>query len=314
MYNQTTFLALGTGWGTSGVTLTERMRIVDTGNVGIGTTNPTKMLTVAGDALINGITFGTGGGSSNQNVAIGFSALSNNSLSVGGVSNVAVGPNALITNVNGYQNIAIGHNALTSSNGTGGQGSQNVAIGVNAGNVITTGYQNAIFGSAALHKTTTGYFNTAIGSSAGYLNVSGNNNTYLGYQANANAGTYNNSTAIGASATITASNQIVLGTASESVTIPGSMTLKGTQPIKGMVVGSVGSSTPSTGTVSFGYTFANIPIVVGTLQATLTTVNFSLLFHTVTTTGFSYIKSATNNGSTSVGAAGEAFNWIAIGT
>ena len=38
-----------------------------------------------------------------------------------------------------------------------------------------------------------------------------------------NAGTYNNSTAIGSGATITASNQIMLGTASETVTVPGAL-------------------------------------------------------------------------------------------
>jgi hypothetical protein len=45
----------------------------------------------------------------------------------------------------------------------------------------------------------------------------------LGVNTGANAGTYSNSTAIGYSATITANNQIVLGTAAETVKILGGL-------------------------------------------------------------------------------------------
>ena len=54
-------------------------------------------------------------------------------------------------------------------------------------------------------------------------NSTGSYNTYLGYQTQASGGPWSNSTAIGAGATITASNQIVLGTASETVKIPGAL-------------------------------------------------------------------------------------------
>jgi hypothetical protein len=48
VYNQSTYLALGTCAGTQAATTSERMRIVDTGNVGIGTTNPAYTLDVNG--------------------------------------------------------------------------------------------------------------------------------------------------------------------------------------------------------------------------------------------------------------------------
>lgn len=40
------------------------------GNVGIGTTSPTKKLEVSGDALINGVTIGRGGGNIATNTAL----------------------------------------------------------------------------------------------------------------------------------------------------------------------------------------------------------------------------------------------------
>ena len=179
-------------------------------------------LFVSKDASINGISVGTGGGSSIYNVAIGYNALVNNSLAVSGVSNIAIGYGALTTNVNAYQNIAIGQNSLNLANGSSGSnGSQNVAIGVDTGKAITTGTQNAIFGSGSLNATTTGGFNTAIGAFCGTVNVSGSYNTYLGFGANAGANNYSNSTAIGYNSAISASNQIVLGTASEKVYVAG---------------------------------------------------------------------------------------------
>lgn len=71
----------------------------------------------------------------------------------------------------------------------------------------------------------TGNYNTAIGYSAGVLNQGGANNTYLGASTDATGGPFNNSTAVGYNAKITASNQIVLGTATETVYIPSGQTV-----------------------------------------------------------------------------------------
>jgi hypothetical protein len=97
-------------------------------------------------------------------------------------------------------------------------------------------------GDGALGDNTTGSNNTAVGTTAGVGSPAlqtGTNNTYLGDSATANADGYTNSTALGYGATITASNQIMLGntsvttvTTSASVgigtTAPGSLlTVKG---------------------------------------------------------------------------------------
>jgi hypothetical protein len=57
--------------------------------------------------------------------------------------------------------------------------------------------------------------NTAIGFRAGFTNTTGSLNTYIGTQSDAAGANYSNSTAIGYSSSITRSNEIVLGTASE---------------------------------------------------------------------------------------------------
>ena len=54
----------------------------------------------------------------------------------------------------------------------------------------------------------------------GTTNTAGSYNTYLGRGADANANNYSNSSAVGSGATITGSNQVVLGTVNESVIIP----------------------------------------------------------------------------------------------
>lgn len=94
-----------------------------------------------------------------------------------------------------------------------------LTLGKGGGNIST----NTVFGYQALTSNTTGSNNVALGyqaGQAGTANTTGSNNTYIGYQAQANAINYSNSTALGRGATITASNQIVLGTTTEKVIIP----------------------------------------------------------------------------------------------
>jgi len=146
------------------------------------------------DISINGVTVGNGSGGS-TNTIFGNLALANN---ITGINNTAVGYAALRQNT-GSHNSAAGYNALVSN---------------------TTGTYNSAFGSNALSSNTTGSCNTALGYNAGSANVDGSYNTFIGYNANANAGNYSYSTAIGANSLITGSNQIVLGTSSETVVIP----------------------------------------------------------------------------------------------
>ena len=104
-----------------------------------------------------------------------------------------------------------------------GNSSQNIGIGFNTLSAITTGINNTAIGYNTLNTVTTGV-----------------NNTALGYGAFNSAGqqTLLQSTAIGYGAQPTTSNQVVLGTATESVFIPGTATCT-TNTIGGTLTGSL---------------------------------------------------------------------------
>jgi hypothetical protein len=155
---------------------------VDTkGNVGIGTPTPQFPLHVIGNVKI-----------ANSNGSI---ILEGNALANMGIGNVT------LNNVtSGYQNTAIGHNTLTS---------------------ITTGFQNTAVGYQALQINTQGAsYNTAVGYNALANNSTNSFNTAIGYGAFTTS-SFNTSTAIGYNSQPIASNQVVLGTATEHVYIPG---------------------------------------------------------------------------------------------
>ena len=202
--------------GTTGTSpLLQRVSVCGNGNVGIGVKEPTEMLQVDGDALINGITIGTGKG----NI----------------VSNTALGKDVLKSNTLGYNNTAIGFQALHSNigfipNEEPTAGINNTAIGFQA-LYNNTGYDNTAIGFQALYNTdTSGNNNTAIGLAAGKTNVTGSLNTFLGYGADCSGNTDSDySTAIGYNAKITKSNQIVLGetTSPPEVYIPGTLEVSG---------------------------------------------------------------------------------------
>jgi len=176
-----------------------------------------------------------------------------------------------------------------------------ITVGRGKGNILT----NTAIGALALNTNTTGTNNTAVGYNALNTTTAGTNNTAVG--SGATCSTFTQSTAVGFGATATASNQIVLGTASETATIPGGLKIKTTSTITGIVCGT-GSSGNTSGTISFGVTFASIPIVVATTLSASTTQTFSVALFSITTTQFSYVKTY-NNGTL---ASGENFNWIAI--
>ena len=127
-------------------------------------------------------------------------------------------------------------------NGNISVNSTNIALGFQAGNIVNgdqVGLPNGLNSTAVGSYTGmnhTGTNNTFIGSVAGqssttsYFSRTGSNNTYVGYAAQAN-GNYSNSTAIGTGAIITATNQIVLGVAVTTVSIPGKVTYNTTPAI-----------------------------------------------------------------------------------
>ncbi len=132
---------------------------IDNGNVGIGTDTPAALLDVTGDALISGLTIGTGSNPETTNTALGSQALQTNSI---GVRNTAAGATALRDNFGGSWNTATGYSALAQNIG----GSNNTAIG-----------------NQAMALNETGNYNTAVGSTALYFNKGRSRSTAIGHEA-----------------------------------------------------------------------------------------------------------------------------------
>lgn len=93
----------------------DKVWIESNGNVGIGTTSPNALLDVAGDALINGLTVGTGPGNDTSNTVFGENAFGSNSSAI---RNVAIGASALSALTINGKNVAIGFGALGSTQET----------------------------------------------------------------------------------------------------------------------------------------------------------------------------------------------------
>jgi len=194
-----------------------------------------------------------GGVSFSQSTCIGYNSTitANNQVVLGTSAETIIVPNRIscvsavpmvLTNSNGNSIIT---SVIPVLSGTAPNGTNNTAFGNSCLSSITTGYQNTCFGAGACPTNATSFSNTAIGSGAlGVLTTnatpgnnsqntaigagSGNNftnganNTFLGYFTgiDTSTNTYNQSTCIGYNSTITASNQIVLGTSAESVVLP----------------------------------------------------------------------------------------------
>lgn len=213
-------------WASNGTAL-----YYNSGNIGIGTNSPTAKLEVAGgDANINGLTVGIGGGGISTNIAVGLQALYNNTT---GFSNTVYGSHSLLSNTAGYDNSAIGENALYSNV----DGIENTSIGNGTLYYNVSGYGNTAVGNGALlnngavpnpiavpeasYNAANGFFalfNNSTGSyNAGFGTATLNNNTVGGY--NTAMGAYSdvategltNATAVGANSIVNSSNKIRLG-------------------------------------------------------------------------------------------------------
>jgi hypothetical protein len=171
-------------------------------------------LTSSNDALINGLTFGKGGGNT-INLAIGDRALANNT---SGTQNTAIGTLALSASIVGAGNTAVGYQSMqlnTSNNNTAlgwrslylnTIGSANIAVGTSALVSNTSGSNNVAIGLQALLGSTTGNGNTAIGYRAGYgtgvnNNTTGGNNIFIGNISVGVTGSDSNRTWIGNTST-----------------------------------------------------------------------------------------------------------------
>ena len=232
-----------------------------------------------------------------QNTALGSAALYNNN---GGYFNVAVGNDAMLQSWNGNNNCAVGKGSMF-----GGGGAPS---GLTYSN-------NTAVGNTSLFWLTSGNDNVAVGSAAGTTTDTGSRNTFLGTTANTSGGSYNQSTALGYGANITASNQVVLGTAAETVICPNilkavALNINSTQQINGFAKGSFSPSSNAAYSLSFGYTFSSAPIVTATLYNRGSATCACIIIDSVTTTGcsVSVLNTAGSHCETSW-----TINWTAIG-
>ena len=175
-----------------------------------------------------------------------------------GYSNVVGGENVFIGYSAGRNSTAGSDTFVGSGAGSNTTtGADNAFFGTQTGNQNTTGYNNAFFGSGAGFSNTTGYANTYVGNaagsanstgienvfvgrSAGVQNSGGSSNTFIGTRAGFGAngvpntsGNWNvaigadtkiatgvtNSAVIGYQATVSQSNQIVLGSSSQDTLV-----------------------------------------------------------------------------------------------
>jgi len=215
---QVTITATGSGGSSQFVTTAAGIHTLS--NVGIGTTNPTRALTVVGsgtstsqlfvtgvstfvsDIVVNDVTVGRGGGEL-TNTGVGYQVLYSDISSAN--YNVAIGYRSLYLSTGVSEaNTAVGYETLyNTNNGTGTSGAQgcnNDAFGYRALKGNTTGNQNTAVGSLALQSNTSGSGNVAIGHGANNTNTTANYNTSIGVGALASNTTGTKNVAIGAMA------------------------------------------------------------------------------------------------------------------
>ena len=119
-----------------------------------------------------------------RNIAIGTNALSNiqptqnGEYADNGKDNIAIGYNAVSSNMSGNYNVGIGTGALSFTTG-----SANNAFGTYALTTNTTGNDNSAFGYFALYSNNKGQLNSAFGNYAMQQNTNANYNTAIGNRA-----------------------------------------------------------------------------------------------------------------------------------
>ena len=218
-------------------------------NIAIGN-NALQANTTANDNLGIGIQTLRNTTTGTNNLAIGYQTLFSNVI---GTGNMALGYQSLYSNTGSY-NTAIGYQSLYSNVSS----TRNIAIGYQTLYNTTTGYNTAI-GSECMVANRTGSNNTAVGYGVFVSSFYTNNSVAIGYQClgdvssgtgnvgvgyntcytgrsltltncsflgsssdlSSNITTCSQSTAIGYNAKITGNNQIVMGTSSELMCVPG---------------------------------------------------------------------------------------------
>ena len=192
-------------------------------------------------------------------------------------------------------------------------GSDNTCIGYSNMVYLTTGCRNTAISTNALKSLSSGDYNICIGFNGGGNVVSSSNNTLIGCSADIGSDDYSQCTVLGYGATATASNQVVLGTSTEEVSIPGKLTLRNSHPIIGIDAGVYQTSWEAWGTnhtVYFNGSFDSTPVVTITPRIYRNEINAIVALVTYTDkTYFSYwlyqVGGTPYTGPVSI-------NWIAI--
>jgi len=202
-----------------------QLKVNSSGDIYIGSSASNFLGTTATNIPITfklGTTYaGFTGSSVKTNVSFGYGSL-NSGLLTGGVSNVAVGVEALYSN-SGSNNTANGYRALYSNDlGHYNTANGSCALRNNNGSANTSaGYYNTANGANSLYSNSSGYNNTANGYQALYNNTIGYNNTAIGAGADVYQNYFTNATAIGYNAKATASDQVRIGNTSVTSIVGG---------------------------------------------------------------------------------------------
>ena len=172
---------------------------------------------VTGDASVNGLTIGKGGGNVSSNTALGGAALTSNTT---GFDNSAFGSQSLRNLTTGLFCSAFGSGALQ----TFITGTHNSAFGY-VSLYSSVGSRNSAFGSASFYSLSSGNDNTALGNNAGrYIaggataNTTSSTSIFIGSDTKALADSQVNQIVIGYNETGLGSNTTIIGTASTITT------------------------------------------------------------------------------------------------
>ena len=147
------------------------------------------------------ITSGTG------NITLGQAA--GQSLTSGAL-NVLIGSTAGQNIATSSQNVVIGNASGGSALGVPSNFSEVTIVGASAGGSLT-GDQNTLIGYQAGFALSSGIGNTFVGKSAGATHTTGNGNVLVGGGADVASGSLTGSIALGTNTSVTASNQLVIG-------------------------------------------------------------------------------------------------------